>query len=146
MYHNPKTFNKWFADHCITLFDWPVTSPVLNSRRIYEMLSRERWEKYRLAEGPYQVSLGLNNNSAVSQADCLHVMPLVQTDPHSYYSGLRSSSSIHPSSIVMLGHLLWSTNGFKCLVGEAAVVTARAVCPMWHHREPIVEKALLISV
>lgn len=30
--HGTQTTNKWFADHDITLLDWPANSPDLNPR------------------------------------------------------------------------------------------------------------------
>ncbi len=36
-----KTTSKWFADHDITVLDWPANMPDLNPVGIYEMFSRE---------------------------------------------------------------------------------------------------------
>lgn len=78
--HSAKTTSNWFADHGITVLDWPANSPDLNPRResmgyCQEEDERHQTQQYRRAEGRYQSNLGFHNTSAVPQADHLHATP-----------------------------------------------------------------------
>jgi len=64
--HRVKNTSKWFADHDITVFDWPANMPDLNPRNIPGMgYSQEKDEKQSIRDSV----------SVESQADRFHVTP-----------------------------------------------------------------------
>ncbi len=70
--HTAKTTSKCFADHDITVLDWPANMPDLNPIWIYGIFSRERSET---VDPTIQTSWRLNNASAEPQADRFHATP-----------------------------------------------------------------------
>ncbi len=54
--HSTKTTSKWFADHDITVVDWPVNmpdlKPIWNLGDIFKRKVKKQWiQQYRRAEG-----------------------------------------------------------------------------------------------
>ncbi len=69
--HSVKTTSKCFADHDITVLDWPTCLTWI-PYGIYGIFSRERWES---VNPTIQTSWRFNSASAVPQADHFHDTP-----------------------------------------------------------------------
>ncbi len=65
--HSIKTTSKLFADHDITVLDWPANMPDLNP--IWDISKR------KIVDPTIQTSWRLNSASAVPQADRFHATP-----------------------------------------------------------------------
>ncbi len=72
--HSAKTTSKWFADHDITVLDWPANMPDLNHMKTYSIWNL--WDVFkRKMRKSRSTSLRLNSASAVPQADRFHATP-----------------------------------------------------------------------
>ncbi len=67
--HSARTTSKWFADHDITVLDWPANMPDLNLIwNLWDIFKR----KMRTVDPTIQTSWRLNSASAVPQTDRFH--------------------------------------------------------------------------
>ncbi len=89
--HTVKTISKWFADHDITVRDWPANIPELNPIWEYMVYFQEKYDKlsiqqYRQAEGsivpqqshrliasmPFLTDAGVCDKGALTNIECIN--------------------------------------------------------------------------